>query len=129
MGSILTLPITLPLMLIILIAIGAVFAVTSVLIALLIALLIVIVVAGVVIPLVGIIFGIIKAYTVFPVGLYEIGLGITIAGGAMFVGILVYNLAVRLLPFALKKFGVFSKFLLRSIGKLVKRIRKECVTL
>ncbi|MBQ4575971.1 MAG: hypothetical protein IJA85_12380 [Clostridia bacterium] len=128
-GSILTLPITLPLMLIILIAIGAVFAVTSVLIALLIALLIVIVVAGVVIPLVGIIFGIIKAYTVFPVGLYEIGLGITIAGGAMFVGILVYNLAVRLLPFALKKFGVFSKFLLRSIGKLVKRIRKECVTL
>ncbi len=128
-GAILTLPITLPLMLMIFLIIGAVFAVVSVLIALLIAALVAIVVAGVVIPLVGIIFGIIKAYTEFTVGLYEIGLGIAIAGVAMFVGILVYNLAVRLLPFVLKKFAVFSKFVLRSIGKLVKRIRKECVTL
>lgn len=128
-GTIVTLPVTLPLMLMLLLVIGSVFVAISVLIASLIVLLVAIVVAGVVIPLVGIIFGIIKAYTVFPVGLYEIGLAIKMAGVAMFCGILVYNLAVRLLPFAMKKFGILSSFLFRSLAKLVKRIRKECVTL
>lgn len=69
-----------------------------------IALLIVIVGAGCSVSLIGIIYGAYKIVTgVVPVGLYEIGLGITIGSVASLIGILMYNAAIRLVPFLIKK--------------------------
>ena len=68
-----------------------------------IAILIVFVTAGAVVSLVGIVFGVVELITgLVPVGLYEIGLGVTVGAGVMFVGILLYNFAVRFIPFGMK---------------------------
>jgi len=59
--------------------------------------------AGTLISIVGIIYGcIVVIKGIVPVGLFEIGLGITVAAAVMFIGILVYNLAIRLIPFGMK---------------------------
>ncbi|GEM_PF-2166960 len=69
----------------------------------LIAGLIAFVFAGVTVALVGIIYGVIMIIKgSAPVGLFEIGLGITVGAVVMFAGILVYNFAIRLIPFAMK---------------------------
>ena len=68
-----------------------------------IALLVVFVSAGAVVSLVGIVFGVVELITgLVPVGLYEIGLGVTVGAGVMFAGILLYNFAVRFIPFGMK---------------------------
>ena len=54
--------------------------------------------AGVSVSLVGLVYGIIKLFTVRPEGAYEIGLAAVIGGFTMFVCILLYNLAVRYIP-------------------------------
>ena len=65
--------------------------------------LIIFVSVGAIISLIGIVYGaiqLIKGLT--PVGMFEIGLGVTVGAAVMFIGILVYNIAIRLIPFAMK---------------------------
>lgn len=71
---------------------------------------------GTVLCLVGIIYGITQLFKYAPIGLYEIGLGLMIGGITMLAGIIIYNVAVRLLPFLIKK--VFS-LLIYSMHKCV----------
>lgn len=68
-----------------------------------IALLVVFVTAGAIVSLVGIVYGVVQLITgQIPVGMFEVGLGIIVGAATMFVGILVYNFAVRFIPFGMK---------------------------
>ncbi len=68
-----------------------------------IAVLIVFVTVGAIISLVGIVYGVVQLITgLVPVGLFEIGLGIVVAAAVMFIGILIYNFAVRFIPYGMK---------------------------
>lgn len=80
-----------------------------------VAALIAIVGAGCSIALIGIIYGAYKIVTgVVPIGLYEIGLGITVGSVASLIGILMYNIAIRLVPFLMKKLTELVGFGLRK---------------
>ncbi len=68
-----------------------------------IAVLIVFVTVFSIVSIVGIVYGVVQLITgLVPVGLFEIGLGIIIGAAVMFIGILVYNFAVRFIPFGMK---------------------------
>lgn len=68
-----------------------------------IAVLVVFVTAGAALSLVGIVYGVVQLITgQVPVGMFEVGLGIVVGSATMFVGILVYNFAVRFIPFGMK---------------------------
>lgn len=68
-----------------------------------VALLVVFVTVGAIVSLVGIVYGVVQLITgLVPVGLFEVGLGIIVGAVVMFAGILVYNFAVRFIPFGMK---------------------------
>ena len=81
---------------------------------------------GAVVSLVGIIYGITQLFVSVPTGLYEIGIGVVIVGLVLFVCILLYNFAIRLMPFLIKRVFVLFKFTLSKLKARVNRIRKEC---
>lgn len=93
---------------------GLVFILAAIAILFVLAL-IVIVAAGCSVALIGIIYGAYKIVTgLVPVGMYEIGLGITIGGVVMFVGIIMYNIAIRLVPYLMKKLAQLVGFAFKS---------------
>lgn len=122
---ILTLPITVPLFFALIMVFVAVFAAISVLIAALVLTLIAVAAVGTVLSLVGIIYGITQTISSLPVGLYEIGLGVLIGGTAMFTGILVYNAAVRLLPFIMKKTAGLLAMTVGALRDLFRHLKRE----
>jgi len=122
---ILTLPITVPIIASVGFAFVAVFAAMAILIVGFFALLAVDIIAGTALSLVGIIYGITQTFTVVPIGLYEIGIGIIIGGAAMLIGILIYNIARRLLPFLCGKWYDFFGFCCRQLKKLFNHLKKE----
>ena len=68
-----------------------------------IAVLVVFVAVFALISIVGIVYGVVELITGnVPVGLFEIGLGVMVGAAVMFIGILVYNFAVRFIPFIMK---------------------------
>lgn len=80
-----------------------------------VAVLILFVTAGVIITLVGLVYGaiqLIKGNT--PVGMFEIGLAVVVGAVVMFVGILVYNVAIRLIPFLMKMLAKLLAFAFRK---------------
>ena len=96
----------------------------------LVAALIVFVFGGALVSIIGIIYGVIMIIKgVAPVGLYEIGLGITVGAAVMFIGIFVYNFAIRLIPFGMKMLAKLLGFALKrgkeglaSVKKTIKSI-------
>lgn len=122
-----------PVWIFLLCVIGALFlcAYTAILLltAALIILEVALIVGGVLLAVIGIVYGVMQmlpgaaaAY----IGLYELGLGIKIGGIVMIAAILIYNFVINMAPLALKSLTKFAKFTAKSIGKLVKRARKEC---
>lgn len=81
---------------------------------------------GSLIALVSVIYGISRLFSVVPVGLYELGLGVVVIGITMFVGILMYNIAVRLLPFLLRKFIGFQSTFRGFLQDLYYYVKGEC---
>ena len=68
-----------------------------------ICVLVVFVTAGALVSIVGIVYGVVELITGnTPVALFEIGLGIIVGSIVMFIGILIYNFAVRFIPFGMK---------------------------
>lgn len=68
-----------------------------------IAVLVAFVTVGSFVSIVGIVYGVVELITGnTPVGLFEIGLGVIVGSAVMFIGILVYNFAVRFIPFGMK---------------------------
>lgn len=106
-----------------------VFAALSALIVALIAGLIVLVAVGVGVALVGIIFGITQLFSFVAAGIYEIGLGVMVIGIVMLTGILIYNFAIRFLPWVIRKVAVLLRFTCGKIRDLFVYLRRECYKL
>ncbi len=128
-GLLITLPITLALAAVIFGAFALVFVGLSALIVGLIAALIAIVAVGAGLSLVGIIFGITQLFSFMAAGIYEIGLGIMVAGAVLFVSVLLYNIAIRLLPWLISLVGNFLGFVCGKLKTLFLNIRRECYKL
>ncbi len=123
--------VTLPVTIAVLLAGGFLFAFLFFLIAVLIiasvALLVAITAVGTLLSVFGLIFGVAQMISSMPIGLYECGLSIIIGSGALFCGILVYNFAVRLMPFAAKWLLVLLKFVIKKLRELYIYLKKECI--
>ncbi len=128
-GLLLTAPITLFLLALIFGSFLAAFAGLAALIVGGIVALIGIVAVGAVVSLVGIIFGVTQLFTFFAAGIYEIGLGIMVAGGVLFASVLVYNFSVRLIPWVIGQLGNFLGFVCRKLKVLFHYVRRECYKL
>lgn len=84
---------------------------------------------GVLVSLIGIIYGVIMVIKgVSPVGLFEIGLGITVGAAVMFVGILVYNFAIRLIPFCMKMLAKLLSFAFKRAREGIGAIKRMLQT-
>lgn len=79
--------------------------------------------------LTGIVYGIVKMFSVPAVGLYEIGFGIIIAGVTMICGILIYNGTVRFMPWLLRKSCLLVKLAISKIKPLLSEYKRRCESL
>ena len=84
---------------------------------------------GSIVALVGIIFGITQLFGYAPIGLYEIGLGIRVGGFVMLGGIIVYNVAVRLLPYLIRRELDLFTFTIHKCIELYYRVKGACADL
>ncbi len=84
---------------------------------------------GTVLAIVGIVYGITQIFTYAPIGMYEIGLGIMIGGITMLVGVVSYNIAIRLLPFLIKKTVKLLTFTMHKCIELYYYVKGECANL
>lgn len=105
------------------------FAGLSALIVGCVALMIVLVAAGAAVSLVGIVFGITQLFSFVAGGLYEIGLGVMIAGAVLFAAILIYNFSIRFLPWLITQVGTLLSFTCGKIKSLFLHLRRECYKL
>ena len=81
-----------------------------------IAVLVVFVTVGAFVSIVGIVYGVVELITGnTPAGLFEIGLGVIVGAAVMFVGILIYNFAVRFIPFGMKLLAKLFKLGFRAL--------------
>ena len=132
-GLFITLPITLG----IAVAVFGVFAVLFVALAALIvasiAAVIALVAGGAVTSLVAVVFGITQLFHIgggtVIAGIYEIGLGVMVAGIVLFLAVLLYNFAIRFLPWLMSKMGHFLGFLCGKAKDLFLYVRRECYQL
>ncbi len=78
--------------------------------------LVVFITAGAFVSIVGIVYGVVELITGnTPVALFEIGLGIIVGSIVMFIGILIYNFAVRFIPFGMKLLAKLFKLGFRAL--------------
>ncbi len=126
----LTLPISLGILALFLGVFGAMFAALFALIVGCVAVLIALAAVGALVSLVGIIYGVTQIFAgAVPAGVFEIGLGIAVAGCATLVSVLLYNFALRFLPWVVRKVGVLFSFTWRKLKELFRFVRKECYKL
>ncbi len=91
--------------------------------------LIAIVAVGCGVSLVGIIYGITQLFSFVAAGVYEIGLGVMIAGAVLFTAVILYNAAVRFLPWVMRWLTVFFGFVFGKLRQLFYVVRRECYKL
>ncbi len=93
-----------------------------------IAAMVAVVAAGSAAALMGIIYGIIEVLSpeTFSMGIYNIALGIISTGVTMLAAILIYNFALRLLPWVIKLVGKLFRFTLKKLKQLFNHARREC---
>lgn len=124
--TVLTLPISVP----ILALIAALFAAGYLAVTLLIvgfsAAMIACVAIGTALSLVGVIYGIIEAVKIPVLGIFEVGIGISIGGVTILVALLLYNIAMRYLPILYKLITRFARYVIEKIADLFYNIKKEC---
>ncbi|MBO5126488.1 MAG: hypothetical protein J6D10_02830 [Clostridia bacterium] len=120
-GLFLTLPLTIGLAAVLFGAFAALFVGLGVLIG--------VAAAGAGVSLVGIIFGVTQLFSFVAAGIYEIGLGIMVAGIALFASILIYNIAIRLLPWIISLLGNLLGWICGKVKSLFFVVRRECYKL
>lgn len=118
---------------IIFVLLGAIISVFAILFFGLIALILLLVAAlaaavavGTAVALIGISYGVVQFFSqggLTAVALYEAGMGILAAGITMLVGVLIYNAAIRLVPFVMKKLRVLMKFVFKKLGVLAEHLK------
>lgn len=91
--------------------------------------LIAIVAVGCGVSLVGIIYGITQLFSFVAAGVYEIGLGLMVAGMVLFTAVLLYNAAVRFLPWVMRCLTMFFEFVFGKLRHLFYVVRRECYKL
>lgn len=128
-GLFLTLPITLGLGAALFGAFAALFLTLAALVVAIIAVLVVVAACGAGVSLVGIIFGVTQLFSFVAAGIYEIGLGIMVAGAVLFVSVLLYNIAIRLLPWIISLLGTFLGWTCGKLKNLFFVVRRECYKL
>lgn len=74
----------------------------------------------------GVIYGAGQTAVSIPIGVYEIGFAVIIAGIAILLGVLFYNAAMVLMPCILRKFYHFFISTVKSGWKSFIRIKREC---
>ena len=85
---------------------------------------------GVLISLIGIVYGVIQLIKgIVPIGLFEIGLGVIVGAAVLFVGILVYNFAIRFIPFAMKQLTKLLKFAYKKGKEGIVALKGVCESL
>ncbi len=126
---ILTLPLTIAILAAVLVVFGAVFLGLILAIIGLVVGMIAVVAAGSGLALVGIIYGITQLFTFVAAGVYEIGLGVMIIGVALFGGVVLYNLAIRFLPWVMSWLTVLFTFVFGRFRNLFYLVRRECYKL
>ena len=129
-----TLPITIALAAVMFGTFAAIFVALSVLIVVSVLAVIALVSVGSVSALVSVVFGLTQLFHIGAdssviAGIYEIGLGVMVVGIVLFFSVLLYNFAIRFLPWVISKTGVFLKFLCRKIKDLFLYIRRGCYQL
>lgn len=123
----LSIPVTLSLCIAVLALFGSAYISLMALIVALIGGVITVAAGGTALSLIGIIYGVTQLFDYVPVGVYEIGFGVAIGGGAMFFGIAMYNIALRLIPYTIKKLTVFFKYTLKQAKQLFILAKGACV--
>lgn len=108
---------------------GALFFAIALLVIAAAALLAAVTVVGSAVSIFGLIFGAVQLISSLPIGLYECGLSLMFGSAALFVGILIYNFTVRLMPYAASKLLQLMKFVFRKYRILYIYIKKECLQL
>ncbi len=124
-----SLPFVAAICLAILAAFLACFLSLTVLIIVSMATMIVVAAVGTAFTLVALIYGIVQALSTLPIGLFEIGIGITAGAVVLFTSILLYNFAIRLLPFAMKQLARFFGWTVRRGKVLFIYLKGECAKL
>ena len=104
---------------------AALFLLEIAIITALIALLAVCAALGTAAALTGIIYGVIQMFSSPAAGLYEIGFGVIIGGVALVCGILLYNGAVRLMPYVMKKSVRLLKFTFSKVMPLLSEYKRR----
>lgn len=85
---------------------------------------------GALASLLGIIYGFIELIGGnIPAAMFEIGLALTVGSAVLFVGIIIYNVAVRFVPFVIKKLGVLLVLIFKLFGKAFRRFKKLCASI
>ena len=86
---------------------------------------------GAAVSFVCIVYGISQLITVASAapGVYEIGLGITVGGSVMLFGILIYNLAIRVVPKLIRLLGTLFRFCTGKLKVLFHRAKEACYKL
>ena len=107
---------------------GLVYAVLGITIGALIAVLVSVIVFGAGCSLVGIIYGFTQLTVAAPIAWYEIGLALVVAGVSLALGVLLYNGAVRFMPWVIRRMNVFSRFSLRQLRRRITKLKKLCLT-
>ena len=109
------------------------FVAMAILIVASIAVVIALVAGGSVASLVAVVFGITQLLHIgggtLIAGLYEIGLGVMTAGIVLFFSVLLYNFAIRFLPWVMGRLGTFLGFLCGKAKDLFLYLRRECYQL
>lgn len=102
---------------------GVAIAAECALIAVFVAALIAVAAGGTLASITGIIYGIVKLSSQRGEGLFEIGLGIVVAGATLLLCVLIYNLALRFLPWAIRKSAYFCRLTTRLIRIKIRNYR------
>lgn len=83
--------------------------------------------AGALVSICGLLFGLIELIGGgTAAAMFEIGLALIIGAAVMFVGILIYNVAMRLVPYIIKKLGTLLVLIFKTFVKALRRLRKLC---
>ena len=99
----------------------------AVVIAVLLLALVAIVVAGTAYAVLGLIFGIIEAFSGnAAAALFEVGLALCVGGAVMFIGIWVYNFAIRFIPFIIRKLGVLLILIFKLFKSALIKLKALC---
>ena len=125
-GAALISPFSLIIFLLFMLAVGAVWLASVALVPLILGVMLAICVCGVALSLIGLIYGLSQVFVVKAVGLFEIGIGVSVLGVTLLVCILLYNLAVRVVPKLIGKTWQLVRLTFRFLVDLFCYIRGEC---